>query len=238
VSEEGREREFLLLARGLMVGRKRLLLANVDLRLAEGESWFVLGQNGSGKSTLLATLLGLLPSLGGELRLGRAVADRRRIGYVPQEQRFDTALPCTVAEFVTLGLPDAEARHVVSTCVGEALEAMQMSTLANRQVHALSLGQRRRVLVARALARRPRLLLLDEPTASLDGHGAAQLAQDLERLRERDQVCLVHVAHDLRLARRYATHVAFVASGAVTAGPAAQVFADPRCAPLLEEFSA
>lgn len=231
-------REFLLLAQGLQVGRKRPLLAQVNLRLDAGESWFVLGRNGSGKSTLLATLLGLLPALGGELRLGPTVADRRRIGYVPQEQRFDTALPCTVAEFVTLGLPDAEAHATVRACVANALDAMQMGAFVSRPVHALSLGQRRRVLVARALARQPHLLLLDEPTASLDGQGALQLVQDLENLRKKDQVCLVHVAHDLRLARRYATHVALVTAGEVVAGPAAQVFADARAAELWEDFPA
>lgn len=218
----------LLTARRLDVGRRTPLLRGVGLELRSGEGWFVLGANGSGKTTLLATLLGLLPPLGGTVEFAPSLQDRRRLGYVPQEQRFDPPLPCTAAEFVALGLPDRCRRSEVRADVASALAAMQVEDLAARQVRALSLGQRRRVLVARALARRPRLLLLDEPTANLDGAGAARLAADLERLRADDGLCVVHVAHDLPLARAFATHVALVDGGGVVAGPAAAGLADPR----------
>ncbi|MBM4063904.1 MAG: ABC transporter ATP-binding protein, partial [Planctomycetes bacterium] len=208
----------LLAAQQLCAGRGTPLLRGVDLEFRAAQSWFVLGRNGSGKSTLLATLVGLLRPLGGAVRWHGDLAGRRRLGYVPQEQRFAPPLPCTVAEFVALGLPDREARAAVRDCVAAALAAMEIGGLAARAVQTLSVGQRRRAMVARALARRPRLLLLDEPTANLDGHGAALLARDLERLREQQRLCVVHVAHDLGLARRFATHVALVDGGAVVAG--------------------
>jgi len=222
------EPQALLAAVGLQVGRGAPLLREVTLALYPGEGWFVLGANGSGKTTLLATLLGLVPSLGGSLQWHPELLDRQRLGYVPQEQRFDPPLPCTVAEFVELGLPAGDRGAVARASITSALEAMQVGPLAARAVRTLSLGQRRRVLVARALARRPRLLFLDEPTANLDPLGAAQLAGDLERLRAAGSLCVVHVSHDLSLARRFATHVAFVDAGTVTAGLAAARFADPR----------
>ena len=225
----------LLEAERLDVGRRLPLLTGVTLTMKRGEGWFVLGRNGSGKTTLLATLLGLLRPLGGSVRLGREVADRRRLGYVPQEQRFDPTLPCTVAEFVEVALPDRCPRAEWRTCVAQALAAMQVERLAAESMRALSFGQRRRVIVARALARRPLLLLLDEPTANLDAHGAAMLVKDLERLRREQELCVVHVSHDLALARQFATHVALVDGGTVIAGPAAALFADRRLRGALED---
>jgi zinc transport system ATP-binding protein len=224
----------LLAAERLVVGRRRPLLGNVSLAFHRGESWFVLGRNGSGKTTLLATLLGLLPPLGGSVRFGSDLHDRRRLGYVPQEQRFDPTLPCSVAEFVEIGLPDRLPRATAHECVAHALAAMQLEPLAARSVRALSFGQRRRVLVARALARRPVLIVLDEPTANLDAHGAALLVEDLERLRCEENMCVVHLSHDLGLAKRFATHVALVDGGSVLVGPAAAMFADHRLREALE----
>lgn len=218
----------LLSVHDLVVGRRTPLLRVPRLEFRTGESWFVLGRNGGGKTTLLATLLGLLPALGGEIRFAPELADRRRLGYVPQEQRFDPPLPFTVEEFVALGLPDSCRRAEVRAAVAGALAALGAADLAQRQVRELSLGQRRRALVARALVREPRLLLLDEPTANLDGRAAERLGADLERLRAGRGVCVVHVAHDLPLAQHFATHVALVADGEVFAGPAAERFADPR----------
>ena len=218
----------LIAPAGLCAGRRAPLLAGVSLQLRPGECWFLLGRNGAGKSTLIHTLLGLLPPLGGEIRQAAGVADRSAIGYVPQEQRFPASLPLTVLEFVELGLAGrALARGERRTRAAAALAAMHVAELAPRNSGQLSFGQRRRVLVARALARRPALLVLDEPTAGLDAFSAGQFAHDLEQLRGRQQLCLLHASHDLGLARRYATHVALVADGAVHTGAAAAMFADP-----------
>lgn len=217
----------LLAAEDIVAGRRRPLLRGVSLRLQPAQWWFLLGRNGAGKTTLIASLLGLLSPLGGRITMAPAIADRSGVGFVPQEQRFQQSLPVTVTEFVCLGLAAGMGTAERAARSAAALVAMHIDDLARCDVGALSLGQRRRVLVARALARRPALLVLDEPTANLDPFTAGRLGADLERLRLDAGLCLLHACHDLDLARRYATHVALVAGGTLRTGPAAEMFADP-----------
>jgi ABC-type Mn2+/Zn2+ transport system ATPase subunit len=212
-------------ATGLSAGYREPLLRGVELRI-DGGAWFVLGPNGSGKSTLLATLLGLLPPLAGTVA-PPVRGDRRQLGYVPQEPRFALALPCTVAEFVAAALADRLPRATAVAAVAGALAAMGAAALAPQDMRRLSLGQRRRVLVARALVRSPRCLVLDEPSANLDARTAGRLVADLDQ-QVAAGLCVVHVSHDLALAERHATHVAFVADGQVVAGPAASILARPE----------
>lgn len=214
----------------LVVGHHSPLLRDVDLAFGAGEGWFVLGRNGSGKTTLVHTLIGLQQPLGGTITLAPELADHRRIGYVPQEARFELALPCTVAEFTALGLPDREPRGTAQAAVRSALAALGIAALATMQVARLSGGQRRRTLIARALARQPRLLVLDEPTAGLDAPTAQRLAADLDALRAAHGLCVVHVSHDLAIAARHATHIALVHDGRVLADSAAALRGDARLA--------
>jgi ABC-type Mn2+/Zn2+ transport system ATPase subunit len=107
----------LLACEKLGVGRRQRLLVDIDLAIAGGEAWFVLGENGAGKSTLLLTMLGLLPPLAGRVLWHPSLLDRGRLGYVPQEQRFDPPLPMTGAEFVASALPDdVPWREVAARC--------------------------------------------------------------------------------------------------------------------------
>lgn len=224
----------LIGASHLDVGRGRPLLRDVSLHILRQQSWFVLGRNGAGKTTLIYTLLGLLPALGGDIHMAPSIADRSAVGYVPQEQRFQQSLPVTVMEFLGLGLRHRGLdRAQRRTDAEAALAAMHIADLAHRNAGELSLGQRRRVLVARALARRPALLVLDEPTANLDAVGSTQLGRDLEDLRRDQGLSLLHVCHDHWLARRHATHVAFVDAGSVRTGEAEAMFADPATARAL-----
>ncbi|MBL8751629.1 MAG: ATP-binding cassette domain-containing protein [Planctomycetes bacterium] len=208
----------LLVARSLSVGHDRDVVTGIDLELRAGESWFVLGANGSGKSTLVATLLGLLPPRAGEIRVADSV--RRAVGYVPQEPRFEPSLPMLAAEFVAMGIDAGVRRRAAKERAAAALDAVGARDLLDRDVRALSTGQRRRVAIARALVRSPRLLVLDEPLANLDLRAASALAADLEQ-RRRAGLCVVHVAHEVGIARRLATHLALVADGRFRAGPAA-----------------
>ncbi|MBL8738151.1 MAG: ATP-binding cassette domain-containing protein [Planctomycetes bacterium] len=206
----------------LRCGRHRPVLVDVTWRVGAGEFWCVLGDNGAGKSTLVATMLGLLPKLGGTV-LPVCGGDRRRLGYVPQQQRFDVPLPITVAEFVALGLDDRLSRDEAAGSVRSALQGLGIDTLAGAVVQELSLGQQRRVLVARALARQPRLLVLDEPLANLDEVSARQLLGDLARLCREDGLALVLVVHDRRLAVEFASHVVLVAGGRAMVGSVAEL---------------
>ncbi|HLQ38787.1 MAG TPA: ATP-binding cassette domain-containing protein, partial [Planctomycetota bacterium] len=196
--------------------------------------WFLLGPNGAGKTTLIATLLGLLPPLGGEVTRAPSIADRSGLGFVPQEQQFQVSLPLTVTEFVALGLQQHMTAAERGARTAAALQRMHIDILARRDVRALSMGQRRRALVARALARQPRLMVLDEPTANLDPHSAMTLGRDLEALRADDGLCLLHASHDLDLARRFATHVALVVGSTLHTGVAAAMFEAPLLARTLQ----
>ena len=158
---------------------------DVDLTVAAGEAVAVLGSNGSGKTTLARGLLGLATVLGGEVEvLGAPVGrlrERGRVGYVPQRHTVSGAVPATVREVVAvgrlarlglfrrLGAADRAA-------VGEAVEAVGLADRLDEPVAALSGGQQRRVLVARALAAEPELLIMDEPTAGVDAASQEALA--------------------------------------------------------------
>lgn len=203
----------------LASGPRRAVLAGVWLSVHAGESWFVLGGNGAGKTTLVQTLVGLLPPLAGTL-LPPCGGDRGALGYVPQEPRSELPLPLAVGEWVGSALPDSVPRAEASARVTESLAALGMAAHADADLRRLSLGQRRRVHIARALVRRPRLLVLDEPGANLDARALAQLCADLDALRRARGTALVHVAHDLAMARRFASHVALVEDGVVAAGRA------------------
>jgi ABC-type Mn2+/Zn2+ transport system ATPase subunit len=216
----------LLACRALDCGYRRPVLRGVTLQVAAGEAWFVLGPNGAGKSTLVATLLGLLPPLAGDVQPLSPLA-RAQLGYVPQEPRSELALPVQVGEWVGSALPDTIGRAEAGARTAVALQTMGCSALAASELRRLSHGQRRRVFVARALVRSPRLLVLDEPGANLDRGSVLRLAADLEQLRREQGLAIVHVAHDLEVARRCATHVAIVAGGFVVAGPAAALLSDP-----------
>jgi zinc transport system ATP-binding protein len=179
--------------------RDQPVLEDVDLRVEQGEVLAILGPNGGGKTTLLKLIAGLLRPFAGTIRvLGEEpTSSRGRVGYVPQHADFDLDFPIRVLEVVRMGrLPRRGLRrHFGVTDRDAALDALtqvEMQDLATRPIGALSDGQLQRVLIARALVLEPRLLLLDEPTASLD--------ERIERM--------VLVSHDIGAISRYVGSVA------------------------------
>lgn len=173
----------------------------------------VLGPNGSGKTTLAKILLGLLrPSRGSVRVLGVSPEDARgRVGYVPQRAQFDPDFPILVREVVRMGrLRRDRLLHRLGAddraAVDRALGIVEMGPLAARPIGALSGGQLQRVLIARALAQGPELLLLDEPTASLDeriGTGVWELLQELSK-----SMTVVVISHDIGAISRHVRNVA------------------------------
>jgi ABC-type Mn2+/Zn2+ transport system ATPase subunit len=222
------EAETLIRACGLGLGYGgRPVVSGIDLEVRAGEVWFLLGPNGSGKTTLLRAVLGLLPATDGELWLHGDVSDRAHVGYVPQRCEWNAALPTTVREFVGLGFVGTRSASAERTAALRwALERVGLEALARSDFRALSGGQRQRALVARALVRRPRVLLLDEPTEELDVTSAGALLDTLAQLVREDGTTLVFVTHALALAERFATHVALFSDGGVVAGPRDAVLAD------------
>ena len=150
------------------------VLHGVDLRIDAGELVALLGANGSGKSTLLRAVVGVLPLESGTARLlGRPVSQglaHDGLGYVPQESADTGSIPATARETVASGLLTARRwwPSVRDPRIDAALEAVGMADLAGRPITRMSGGQRRRVMIARALVRDPELLVLDEPFSGVD----------------------------------------------------------------------
>ncbi len=180
------------------------VLDRVSFHAHRGEFIALVGPNGSGKTTVIKLVLGLeTPTAGSVTLLGEApAAARRRVGYVPQHAQFDATFPISVREVVRMGrlVPAAgrtkasALRGAESAAVDSALERSGVADLASRPYPALSGGQRRRVLVARALAAEPEFLILDEPTANMDIESETRLFETLGALKGSTTIMIV--THD------------------------------------------
>ncbi len=210
-------------ARGLRVSLKsREILRGLDLTAQPGQLTAIIGRNGAGKTTLLKALAGLVaPHAGTVLLDGRGLSawERRRLAralaYLPQERLVHWAL--TVRAVVALGrLPyrpsGAGESHADRSAIDAALAAMDVGHLAQRPVPELSGGERARVLVARALAQEPCVLLADEPAAGLDPAHQLALFHHLAALAAAGRTVVV-VLHDLSLAARFCHTIALVHEG-------------------------
>jgi zinc transport system ATP-binding protein len=187
------------------------VLEEVDLRVERGDFLGIIGPNGAGKTTLLKLALGLLEPDGGRLRvLGTSPVDARgRVGYVPQHARFQEEFPILVREVVLMGRLGAGGRGWSPedrAAAGRALEQVELDGLGDRPVGELSGGQLQRTLVARALAMEPELLLLDEPTASVDTRIGRRIYRLMDELTDRMTVVLV--SHDIGVLSREVRSVA------------------------------
>lgn len=191
------------------------VLEDVDLVVPEGEFLGVVGPNAGGKSTLLKLVLGLLEPLRGEIRvLGRTPARGAfQIGYVPQYPPFRRDFPITVEQTVSMGrLGRGSLLGGFSRADREraarAMAETEVLDLAPRQLATLSGGQLQRVLLARALACEPRILILDEPTANIDMRIESDIFGLLKRLNER--MTILVVSHDVGFISGYVDRVACV----------------------------
>ena len=214
----------MLRARGLGLAHgKTLVLSGVDLDVHPGDVWYLVGSNGSGKTTFLHAALGLLRPREGELHRDPERMAGTRIGFVPQGDPIGAALPTTVREFVSLGFVASDVpRRERPEQLAWSLERTGLPGLERHDFRALSGGQRQRALLARALVRRPRLLMLDEPTEALDANAEQEFLETLEGLRRGDpELTMLIVTHALDLAAREATHLALFDAGTVIAGPRA-----------------
>jgi cobalt/nickel transport system ATP-binding protein len=225
-----------LAATGLVVGYDRgpRVLDGASVQLPAGRRLAVLGANGSGKTTLLRCLSGALRPLAGEVTVDGQRLEHTRRGLRAHRQEVqlvlqdpdDQLFSASVAQDVSfgpvnLGLDD----DTVRARVAEALRLLAVEHLADRPTHQLSFGERKRVAIAGAVAMRPCVLLLDEPTAGLDPSAVVEALAALARLEESDST-VVMSTHDVDLALRWADEVAVVVDRAVVQGSPADVLGD------------
>lgn len=203
------------------------ILSQVNLSVEDGSFIGLIGPNGSGKTTLLKILSGLLsPQIGNVILQGRNLAlwpqqeRARSVAFVPQESHF--LYPYTVLSVVLLGrapytswLGFDQPQDVV--IAQRALHRVGLQHLAERTIQSLSGGERQMVLIARALAQHPKVLLLDEPTAFLDLSHQVEIYDILRHLNKTEGLTIVSVSHDLNLAAQYCDSLILIKEGRIKA---------------------
>ncbi|MCC5989731.1 MAG: metal ABC transporter ATP-binding protein [Pararhodobacter sp.] len=183
--------EPLITAQGLAVryGAAPPVLRDIDFQIRPGEIVNIVGPNGSGKSTFLRAVLGMIAPARGTVRRAPGL----RLGYVPQRLHLEPALPLSVRRFLTLLQP------MPRTEISALLERVGVPGLEDQAMATLSGGQFQRVLLARALAGRPQLLALDEPTQGLDQMGIAGFYRLIDEVRREIGCAVLSVSHDLHV---------------------------------------
>jgi len=205
---------------------KTKVIENVSMSLSQGEFLGIIGPNGAGKSTMLRLLCGILrPEKGDVFLFGTKLLNQRpkeiaqKIAFVPQETHF--ALDFTVEEIVGMGRypyqrPFQREDPKDHAAIEYSLEAANVGSLRRRLVNTLSSGERQRVVIARALAQDPRILLLDEPTSHLDLHHQYVIMGLLKKLNA-EGISVVVVHHDLNLASLYCERLILMHLGRIFA---------------------
>ncbi len=189
-------------------------LSDIQLHIPDKDFLAIIGPNGGGKSTLLKSMLGLISPASGSIKILGTIAEKAagNIGYVPQYSQFNRNFPANVLDVVVMGRlannPSLLYRYqqadfeIALNCMRQ----LEIEHLQNQQVGNLSGGQIQRVLIARALAMQPRILLLDEPTASVDSTSKTHIYSLLEKLNQ--ELTIVIVTHDIGAISSYVKHIA------------------------------
>ncbi len=201
------------------------VLRDVSFTLGQGEFCGLIGSNGSGKTTLLRTILGFETPQSGSVRID---APRGAVGYVPQKIQLDADMPLRARDLVELGLTGhrlglpwpSKARRAL---VDEMLAAVNATGFADQRAGELSGGQQQRILIAHALIRRPKLLLLDEPLANLDIRAVAEIVALLQRLAKAQNITVLVSAHDMNPLLGVMDRIVYLAKGRAASGPAEDV---------------
>ncbi|WP_324173047.1 ABC transporter ATP-binding protein [Sulfurimonas sp.] len=193
---------------------KELVLEDINLSVYDKDFLVLIGPNGGGKSTLMKLILGINNIQNGSIIfLNKPSNNMTNIGYVPQNTNINVNFPIKVIEVVMMGgdsrkssifgYREEEVNHAIAI-----LKQVGMQDYANKKIASLSGGQRQRVMIARALYSNPKILLLDEPTSSIDAQGQKQIYELLNELSKR--VAVIVISHDLSVILDYATKVAHV----------------------------
>lgn len=194
---------------------KEFVLEDINLQVKKKDFLTVLGPNGGGKTTLLKLILGINPLKQGNIKIfgKNHLEELPNIGYVPQNTNINLNFPISTIEVVMMGQNDIKKRFFgykkeEKEKAIEALKKVNMQEFANSKISNLSGGQRQRVLIARALFCNPTILLLDEPTSSIDVAGCEQIYKTLEELNK--EITILVISHDISVVLKYATKAVYV----------------------------
>lgn len=224
-------------------GPGRIILQIDRLEIPRGDFVGVIGTNGAGKTTLLRVCAGLIRPDSGSValdgqnltRLGgwRKCALRKRIGYIPQSAEYNADLPFTVREVVSMGRTsvrpllarlNAQDRAIVDRWI----ETLGLSAHRDQTFRSLSGGEQQKVLIARAMAQDPRILMLDEPCASLDFHWRHQISEIVERLHRDTGVTVLMISHDTSVLPPACRRVVLLADGCLLADGTPEAILTPE----------
>jgi zinc/manganese transport system ATP-binding protein len=203
----------------------RQVLTDVSFTLQRGAFCGLIGANGSGKTTLLRSILGIQPLSAGQIRIDGVSRGNGfgSVGYVPQKIQLDPDMPLRVRDLVELGLTGhklglplpSKAR---TKLVDEMLAAVDAQNFADQRIGNLSGGQQQRILIAHALIRRPKLLLLDEPLANLDIRATAEIVALLRRIAGEHGITVLVSAHDMNPLLGVMDRIVYLANGRAASG--------------------
>jgi ABC-type Mn2+/Zn2+ transport system ATPase subunit len=186
-------------------------LAPISLAIERDQFWGILGPNGGGKTTLLKTILGLIPSLSGEIRY----QDKIVFGYVPQREEFDRLFPISLGDLVMMGrysriTVGRKAKKEDWEIVDDYLDKVDITHVKDRPFRSVSGGEKQRALLARAFAGKPDVLVLDEPTASVDIRGEAEIMRYVETIRKEEGMSVLMVSHFINTVSRFSDHIILI----------------------------
>jgi ABC-type Mn2+/Zn2+ transport system ATPase subunit len=208
---------------------RRALFEHLSFEIRKGEILGIVGPNGSGKTSLLRTMLGLLRPLSGRVARGPGL----NVSYVPQRERIDSTIPVTALEVVLMGITArAGAFHRTRAAdrgqASRALELLGIESLGGQLFRNLSAGQKQRVLLSKALAASPDVLVLDEPTSGMDIASEAAMLDFLRTLNRQRGVTIALVTHMLPIVLNLATSIMLVSPRGIVHGAADEVLQEAR----------
>ncbi len=203
----------VLTCKNLGVGYdKRPVVEDLNFERGSGDYLCVIGENGSGKTTLMKTLLGLIPSIGGEIITGEGF-NSNEIGYLPQQTDIQKDFPASVREIVISGTLNKSSFRPFylkrdKEMANENMKKLSIYDIRKECFRELSGGQRQRVLLARALCATSKLLLLDEPVSGLDPRATEEMYQVLNKLND-EGISIMMITHDMK-SLSYASHILYL----------------------------
>ncbi len=217
------------------------VLNDISFSINEGDLLGVIGPNGAGKTTLFSCMLGLLKNYRGEIQIfGQDIRKNnslvlQSVGYIPQQKSIEQGFPATVQEIVSLGL--IGKKNLSKDKLAHALEMVDLSGQNHRRIGELSGGQQQRVLIAKALVHEPRLLILDEPTTSVDVKTQNRFYSLIKNLNQKNNISIIWASHDLDAVNKIANKVMCLNRNMFFHGETSEFFANDELIRMYSESS-